>query len=111
MAYEKVSLTDEQRAALEEKHEDLLVLDGDPEWSPWTIALRRPTPKETRGYKAHAKRDSTTANDELIRRLAVFPDPVSLDKILERWALTPDFIADRDSFKKFLGGGIEESRK
>ncbi len=110
--YVPVTLDEETRARLEDQHEDILVVKGG-ERAPWVLVLRRPNRQETLAFKAHARKDSATANEALIRRVTVYPDPKSadFDKQLERWALIPDFVADSQSFKEFLGGGIESDLK
>lgn len=110
MAFQKVELTDEKRAALEAENEDILVLSG-PEKAPWLVAIRRPTRQETIGFKTHAKRDETTANEQLVRRIAVFPPAVDMDRQLERWPLMCDGIGNSTSFKEFLGFTVEEHIK
>lgn len=112
MAYQPVpQLTDEQKASLESEHEDVLVLRGDPDMSPWLMALRRPKRQETLGYKSHAKRDQTTANEQLIRKIAVYPVGNDLEKQLERWPFLPDGICDDERFKRFIGITVDADLK
>ncbi len=111
MAFTPVTITDEQKASLEEKHEDILICTGDPEFSPWLVVVRRPTRQETIGFKAHAKKDETTANEQLVRRIAVFPSAADLDRQIERWPLLCDGISGSDKFRKFLGFNVEASLK
>ena len=104
-------ITDEQIQALEDEHEDVLVLRG-PEKAPWIAVLRRPTRQETIGYKTHAKRDSTTANEQLIRATCLFPKKgEDFDRQLARWPFFVDGLADSKSFKDFVGITVESDLK
>jgi hypothetical protein len=109
--YEPITIDEATIAALEEKHDDVLILKGDPEMSPWLVVVRRPTRQETLGYKSHAKKDQTTANEQLIKRIAVFPVGDDMDRQLARWPFLPDGIADDDKFKRFMGLSVEASLK
>jgi hypothetical protein len=109
--YEPVKLDDATKDALEEKHEDILVLTGDAEMSPWLVVVRRPTRQETLGYKQHAKRDQTTANEQLIRKLTVYPSGEELEKQHTRWPFFPDGIVSDDKFSRFMGLSVEASLK
>jgi hypothetical protein len=110
MAYTPVTLSNEDKARLEAEHEDILVLRGT-DLSPWIVALRRPKRQETIGYKTHHKRDSTTANEQLVKRIAVFPTGADMEKQLERWPFLCDGIADSETFKDFLGLSVDASLK
>lgn len=103
MSYQPVTPTSEQLAELETKHGDLLALSGDPKYSPYLMVFRRPKRQEIIGYKHHLKKDSTTANEELVKRIVVFPDKAELDRILDVFPLAPDFCVNDDSFQKFVG--------
>ncbi len=109
--YVTVKPNDTEMADLEAKHEDVLVLKGHPEMAPWLIVVRRPTRQESIGYKSHAKKDSTTAGEALVRRITVFPAQAELDRILDRWPLAPDFILDDQTFKDFVGLAASSSLK
>ena len=104
------TITDEALAALEDEHEDILVLKG-PEKAPWIAVLRRPTRQEAIGYKTHAKRDSTTANEQLITRICVFPKGDDFQRQLARWPLFVDGLAGSESFKDFIGITVENDLK
>ncbi len=110
MAYTPVTLSDEQKAALEAEHEDILVLRGG-ERAPWVVVIRRPKRQETIGYKTAAKRDNTTANEDFIRRIAAYPKAGEWERQLERWPFLCDGIADSNSFKEFLGLSVAEDLK
>lgn len=110
MAYTPVTLSDEQKAALEQEHEDILILRGG-ERAPWIVVVKRPSRKDTLAYKLFAKRDNTTANEEFIKRIRVFPDESAFEKQLDRWPLLCDGIADSDAFKSFLGLAVGEDLK
>jgi hypothetical protein len=110
MAYTPVTLSDEQKAALEADHEDILIMRGS-ERAPWLIVLRRPKRPETIGYKAHVKRDPTTANEQLIRKISVYPKDGDFEKQIERWPFLCDGIADAEAFKDFLGLSVAEDLK
>ena len=103
MSYQPVKPTEDQLTELEQKHGDLLALSGDPKYSPYFVVFRRPKRQEIIGYKVHLKRDSTTANEELVKRIVVFPDRQELDRILDTFPLAPDFCVNDDSFQKFVG--------
>lgn len=102
--YIPVTVSVEQLNALEELHGDILVLKGT-EKAPWLAVLKRPDRKTTLQYKQSAKRDSTTANEQLIRAICVFPDVKTpeFERQLDRWPLLPDGIAATEEFKEFLG--------
>jgi len=107
-----LTITDAQIADLDEEHEDILVLRG-PEKAPWVCVVRRPTRKETVAFKNHAKRDSATANEQLIRAICVFPSGKSEDfeRQLNRWPFFVDGLTDTKSFKDFVGITVEEDVK
>ena len=109
--YVPVTLSEEQQQKLEDEHEDILVLRGPSAISPWLFVVRRPNRQETIGYKQAAKRDQTTANEVLIRRITVFPKGDDLEKQLARWPFVPDGIADNEAFKEFVGIAVDESLK
>jgi len=111
MKYAPITLDPVEQAALEEKHEDILILRGDQEMSPWLLVVRRPTRQETLGYKQHAKRDSTTANEVLIRKLTVYPTGAALDAQIERWAFLCDGAVADEKFSRFMGLSVEASLK
>jgi hypothetical protein len=111
MAYVPVTLSDDQKAKLEEEHEDILVLRGNEQRAPWLVAIRRPKRTETIGYKAAAKRDATTANEQLVRKITVYPTGADLEKQLDRWPFLCDGIADSEAFKDFLGLSTSEDLK
>lgn len=96
--------TKEQVEALDIENDDVLHLDGG-EMAPWHIVVRRPTRNETLVYKAAARREgqSATANEGLIKKIAVFPDADAMKRICEKWALAPDGIVDSAKFKEFVG--------
>lgn len=105
------TITDEEIQALDDEHEDVLVLRG-PEQAPWIVVLRRPTRQETIGYKMHAKRDSTTANEQLIRAVCVFPKKGDdFDRQIKRWPFFVDGVADSKPFKDFVGITVENDLK
>lgn len=108
--YEPPKLSPERLAELEEAHDDVLVLSGS-EKAPWTVAVKRPNRQQTIAYKTHGKRDSTTANEQLLRQISVFPTGPDLDALLARWPFLPDGIAASDPFKDFLGITTDEQVK
>lgn len=105
-----IEVTPEQIAALEDQHEDVLVLRGS-EMAPWVAVLRRPTRQEAIGYKTHGKRDSTTANEQLITRICVFPAKEDFQRQLARWPFFVDGIADSPVFKEFVGISVDADLK
>lgn len=108
--FEPIVLSEEKRNALEEEHEDILVLKG-PEKAPWVVVLKRPTRQQAIAYKNHAKRNSETANEQLVRATCVFPTGDDFDRQLTRWPFSVDGIADSQSFKDFVGIAVDESVK
>lgn len=110
MVYVPVQVTDEQLAAFEAEHEDILVLRGG-ERSPWTYVLRRPTRQETIGYKQHAKKDASTASEALVRRIVLFPNAGDLDKQINRWAFSVDAVVGSDAFQEFIGLAVSDQLK
>lgn len=110
MAYTPVELSDAQKSALEAEHEEILILRGNAK-APWLVAMRRAKRPETIGYKNHAKRDATTANEMLVRKIAVFPTDRAFEDQLERWPFLCDGIADSEPFKDFLGLSVAEDLK
>ena len=111
MAYTPVNLSDEQKAALEVEHEDILVLRGKPEVSPWVVVIRRPKRQETIGYKSAVKRDPTTANEQLLRKICVFPQAADFERQLDRWPFLCDACAGSQAFNDFLGLSVAEDLK
>jgi len=105
-----ITISDEEIALLEDEHEDVLVCRGT-EKAPWIAVCRRPTRQEAIGYKTHAKRDSTTANEQLITRICVFPKGADFQRQLARWPLFVDAIAVAESFKDFVGITVEHDLK
>jgi hypothetical protein len=110
MAFTPVTFTEEQRKALEEKHEDILVLKGN-ERAPWLAVMKRPSRQEAVGYKTHAKRDQATANEQLLRAIIVHPTGEDLEKQLARWPLFVDGIVDTQAFRDFVGISVDDSLK
>lgn len=110
VAYTPVTLSDETKSALDSEFDDILVMRGGAR-APWLVVLRRPKRQETIGYKAHAKRDPTTANEQLIRKIACYPKDNDFEKQLERWPFLCDGIADSEAFKDFLGLTVSEDLK
>ena len=110
MPYQPVTPTQEQLAELEAKYGNVLVMSGGKR-SPYCVVLKRPSRKETIGYKAWLKKDATTASEEMVKRLAVFPDKPELDKWLEEFPFAPDFILNSDTFQDFVGQGSEADLK
>lgn len=110
--YEPVTLSEEKLAELEEEHEDVLVIRGS-EKAPWLVVLRRPKREEAILFKQAAKRDSTTANEQFVRRICVYPKPgdEAFEKQVRRWALMTDGIAISPGFQEFLGITIENDLK
>lgn len=110
MAYVPVEVTDEQIAALEAEHEDVLVLRGG-ERSPWVIVARRPTRQESIGYKTHAKKEPATSSEALLRRVTVAPSGADLDKQLNRWPFLCDAVVASERFQEFIGLAVSDQLK
>lgn len=110
MAYVPVSVSDEELARLEEKHEDIIMLRGG-ERAPWVMVLRRPTRQETLAFKQHAKKNQESANEALIRRITVAPQGDDLERQIERWPLLCDAAANNDAFQDFIGATVSEQQK
>lgn len=100
--YAPVVLDEETRQRLEDEHGDILVLKGG-EKAPWVMVVRRPTRPETLAYKGAAKKQDGTANEQLVRRVTVFPAGADLERQLARWPFMPDGIVDAPAFKEFIG--------
>ncbi len=98
--------------ALESKHKAILVMNGDEEMSPWTVALRRATRQESIGYKQAQQKDKTTAAEALIKRLIVHPStPSEVEALLEEWPFMCDGIIGDSTFEKFVGIAASAQRK
>ena len=110
MSYQPVTPTQEQLSELEQKHGDLLVLSGGKR-SPYTLVFRRPNRQETIGYKLHVKKDSTTASEALLKRIAVFPPKAELEQLLETYGFAADFCINHESFQDFVGLASEADLK
>lgn len=108
--YVPIELTDDKRQELEDEHEDILVLRGT-ERAPWVIVVRRPTRQETIGYKAHARKDNLTANEQLLARITVYPTGADYDRQVARWPFIPDGVAASKVFNEFVGIAVDESLK
>lgn len=105
-----LTISDERLAELEAEHEDVLVMKG-PEMAPWLAVVRRPTRQETIGFKTHAKRDSTTANEQLVRAICVFPKGEDLARQIARWPLFVDGLCDSKTFRDFVGITVDNDLK
>lgn len=103
MSYQTVEPTQELLNELEQKHGDILLLRGDKRMAPYLFVFRRPKRQETIGYKVHLKKDSTTANEELIRRIAVYPDKPEIEKIFDIFSFAPDGCVNNSDFQNFVG--------
>ena len=56
------------------------------------------------GGQASARREgNTTANEQFVRRLVVWPDVSAVDVMVDRWPFFPDGIIDSATFKQFIG--------
>lgn len=111
MAFEKVTISDEQKASLEEKHEDILLMRGDEEMSPWLVVVRRPTRQEIKAYKTHLTKDATSASEMLVSRLCVYPTQDEFNRQVDRWPLLVDAVMADDKFKSFVGVSTNASLK
>ncbi len=108
MAYTAIKLSDEQKAALETEHGSIYVARAD---DGSALAIRRPSKKQTNGYKHAAKTSPDTANEDFIGRVAVFPPKGDLEALFEEWPLFCDGIAASPGFQKFLGLSVNEDAK
>lgn len=106
-----IELTKEKIAELDEEHDDVLVVRGDPDMSPWVVVVRRPTRAEIKMTKSVAKRDEGASNEQLIRSVRVFPEPDAFEAQLNRWGFMCDAISNDASFQKFVGLSTAASLK
>lgn len=102
MAYQPVVLEDAKRAELEEKHGDVLVLQGT-ERSPWVVVLRPCNARDVDALRVAKARDATTANEVFVRRVAVFPEAEDFERQVARWPMLCDGIYVSDAFKEWAG--------
>jgi hypothetical protein len=107
MAQTPITLSEEQKKALEAAHTDLLVLQGTSR-SPWVYALRLPTKQDVARNKAHAKRDEATANEQFLRMVAVFPTEDDLEWQIKQWPFAADGICISSAFRNFAGYTVDD---
>ena len=108
--FQPFTITDEELKALDEEHGDVLKLHGS-EAAPWMVVLRRPTRQEIIGYKHGIKKESFAANEDLIKRICVFPTKDDFAAQLARWPIFVDGIADSRDFKEFIGFTVDADLK
>jgi len=111
-----VTISDEQLAALDELHDDVMVFKGHAELAPWLCVVRRPTAEEATAYKAMANDPAkkTAANTKLVTAIAVWPPKDSDDwkRQYTRWPLFPDGLVANKRFEAFCGiEGIIDARE
>lgn len=112
--FERPVPTEEELAALDEKHGDVLHIKSPSEMSPWAIVLRRPTRPETMKWKADSRRDgnqAVLANEAFVRTLAVWPAPHVIDLMISRWSMFPDGVVTSPGFRDFIGISVDNDLK
>lgn len=108
MAYTPISLSDDEKKALEAEHGSIYVVRAD---DGSTLVVKRPDRAQARGYKHAAKHTPDTANEDFIRRIAVHPPKDQLDALFNEWPLFCDGVAAGNGFQKFIGLAVTEDLK
>jgi hypothetical protein len=113
MAFEPVTVTPEQLAALDAEHDEVAVFRSKSEKSPWLVVCRRPDPDEAIAYKSMASDPAkkTLANVKLITRIAVHPKGEDFHRQFKRWPFFPDGLVDSAPFKEFVGLAVDDAEK
>lgn len=114
--YEPLTISDEQLAALDAEHDDVMVFKGDAELAPWLCVVRRPTAEEALAYKTMASdpMKKTSANVKLVTALSVYPkkDTAEWQRQYSRWPFFPDGLVNNDRFEAFCGmKGVIDARE
>ncbi len=98
-----ITITEEQKTALESTHGDVMVVQG-PERSPWLCVLRRPSTDEAAAYVAMANdtQKKTHAPVKLVTALCVYP-PKDSEEWRKQYSTFPLF-----PFDVFSAGFVQE---
>lgn len=108
-------LTAAKLAELDAEHEDVLVLRGDDEMSPWVVVIKRPSRPQTIQYKTTSRKaegnQAVLANEQLLRQIIVWPEQHHVDAMFARWSMLADGIALDSTFKRFIGVATEAGLK
>lgn len=110
-------LSEEQVKEYESKHGDVVHCVG-PRATPtaepaWELVMRRPKRAEYRFYKTNLQSDRTKvdANTILLSQCTVFPDPVALDALLEKFWAIPDSEPVQKALAYFGGLDVDHVGK
>lgn len=106
--YTPITLSDDQKAELEQQYGKIAVFRAD---DGSALVIKRPDRGQARGYKHAAKTSPDTANEDFIRRVAVFPPKEQLDSLFDEWPFLCDGIAASPGFQKFIGLSVTEDLK
>jgi hypothetical protein len=108
-------LTQEIIDRLEAEHEDLFVMRGDPDLSPWVMVLKRPTRPQTLLWKSNSRKtegqQAVIANEQLIRATVVWPEVHHVDAQIAKFSLMPDAIVNNDRYRAFIGVAADADLK
>ena len=104
-------LEKQQIDELEAKHLRIEVVRGEGEKPPWEIVLRKPTRAEYKQFRAHMHDPARIANAQevLVLKCVVYPDPERLDALLEEWPGIPE--AAGDALRRLTGLGAADDTK
>lgn len=112
MAYEPITITPEQLAALDSEHDDVQVFKGSAK-APWIAVLRRPTFDESIAYKAMAAKpeQKPLSAVKLIERICVYPKGPDWKRQFDRWPFFPDAVSINPAFEDFIGASLTAAEK
>lgn len=113
MAFEPVTISDDQLQALDDEHDGVLVARGHEE-SPFLFVLRRPTKLHLKTYHSLVRAkdpDVVSANEGLLGAMCVYPDKADQKRQLDRWPACAGAILGSDAFERFTGGALAAHRK
>lgn len=102
-------LTPEQLKEFEDKHGRIAHLHGCD--CAWELVLRKPTRVEYSAFRKMGHNDARKADaqETLVRCIAVYPDKMAVDSLLEDWPGIPE--AATKAIIKLTGMAVDEDLK
>jgi hypothetical protein len=114
-AWQPPQLTQDILDQLEAEHEDLIIMRGDPDMSPWVMVLKRPTRPQTLLWKSNSRKtdgqQAVIANEQLIRATVVWPETHHVDAQIAKFSLMPDAIVNSERYRAFIGVAADADLK
>jgi hypothetical protein len=108
-------LTQEIVDRLEAEHEDIIVMRGDPDMSPWVMVMKRPSRPTTLLWKSNSRKtegqQAVIANEQLIRATVVWPEQHHVDFQIAKFSLMPDAIVNSERYRAFIGVAADADLK